>query len=76
MMNRKIIDYTVITACDSGALTNSVFDHIKKGWQPLGGVCLAIPEDSDLNLFTWQVGDLVLTELTTRAEPSLLGFFE
>ena len=38
---RKIIDYTVITACDSGALTDSVFEHIEEGWEPLGGVSLA-----------------------------------
>lgn len=40
-MRMTIIDYTVIAACDSGALTDSVFDHISIGWQPIGGVCLA-----------------------------------
>ncbi len=38
---RRITDYTVVVACNSGALTDSVFDHIEIGWQPLGGICLA-----------------------------------
>ena len=33
-------------------------------------------EESELNLFTWQLGDLVLTEITPLDEPRLLGFFE
>lgn len=39
--DRIITDYTVITACDSGALVESVYEHIEEGWQPFGGVCLA-----------------------------------
>ncbi len=37
----KIIDYTVITACDQMYLVESAAEHIQEGWQPLGGVCLA-----------------------------------
>jgi hypothetical protein len=37
----KIIDYTVVSARNSGALVDAVFDLIEDGWQPLGGVCLA-----------------------------------
>ncbi len=39
--DRTITDYTVVTACDSGALTDAVYEHIEEGWQPLGAVCLA-----------------------------------
>lgn len=39
--------------------------------------CLALqlPEDSHLKLFTWRVGDLVLTEITPLEEPRLLDSF-
>lgn len=40
-MKMRIIDYTVIGACDSGALTDAVFENIEQGWVPLGGVCVA-----------------------------------
>ena len=39
--DRTITDYTVITACDSGALVESVFEHIEEGWQPFGAVGLS-----------------------------------
>jgi hypothetical protein len=39
-------------------------------------VLFELSEQSELNLFTWQLGDLVLTEITPESEPSLLGFFE
>lgn len=35
-----------------------------------------LASDSGLNLFTWQLGDLVLTEISPFAEPQLLGYFE
>lgn len=37
----KIVDYTVIGACDSGALVDAVFENVEQGWVPLGGVCVA-----------------------------------
>jgi hypothetical protein len=39
-------------------------------------VCLILPEDSGLNLFRWQVGNVVLTEITPLEEPRLLEYFE
>jgi hypothetical protein len=38
-------------------------------------VRLEVPEGSDLQLFTWRVGGLVLTEITPFTEPRLLGYF-
>jgi hypothetical protein len=35
-----------------------------------------IAESSGLNLFHWQVGDVVLTEITPHPEPRLLAYFE
>lgn len=56
-MMKTIIDYTVIVACDSGALVETVFQHIQLGWVPLGGVCLAFERNihraigpTDINL--------------------------
>lgn len=39
-------------------------------------VHMEMPADSGLRLFTWQVGDVVLTEITPFEEPRLLGYFE
>lgn len=39
-------------------------------------LCVDLPQDSGLRLFTWQVGDLVLTEITPFDEPRLFQFFE
>ncbi len=39
-------------------------------------LCMNLPEDSGLRMFTWEVGDLVLTEITPLDEPRLLQFFE
>lgn len=39
-------------------------------------VRMRLAEDSGLHLFTWQVGEVVLTEITPSAEPRLLGYFE
>jgi len=39
-------------------------------------VLFELSEESELNLFTWQLGDLVLTEITPLDEPRLLGYFE
>lgn len=39
-------------------------------------LCMDLPADSGLRLFTWQVGDLVLTEITPLDEPRLIQFFE
>jgi hypothetical protein len=39
-------------------------------------VLFELSAESELNLFTWQLGDLVLTEITPLAEPRLLGYFE
>ena len=54
---RKIIDYTVVTAIDSGNLTDLVVELIEEGWQPFGGVCLTYernihrePGPNDVNL--------------------------
>ena len=33
------------------------------------------PQGADLNVFTWSVGDLVLTEITPSTEPQLLDYF-
>lgn len=41
MDERKIIDYTVIVACNSDFLVDEVVLHMEQGWQPLGGICLA-----------------------------------
>jgi hypothetical protein len=35
-----------------------------------------LPDDSGLHLFTWQVGEVVLTEISPLAEPQLLGYFQ
>ena len=35
-----------------------------------------LPEDSGLNLFTWRVGEVVLTEISPFEEPHLLTYFE
>ena len=37
----RIIDYTVVTACNLKYLVEGAYDHLQEGWQPLGGVCLA-----------------------------------
>ncbi len=37
----KIVDYTVVTACNQMYLAESVIEHIEDGWQPFGGVCHA-----------------------------------
>ena len=39
-------------------------------------LCMELPEESGLRMFQWQVGDVVLTEITPLAEPRLLEFFE
>jgi hypothetical protein len=39
-------------------------------------VRMRLPEDSGLQLFTWQVGELVLTEITPSREPRLIAYFE
>lgn len=39
-------------------------------------LCMSLPPQSGLRMFTWQVGALVLTEITPLAEPRLLEFFE
>jgi len=39
-------------------------------------VRMQLAEDSGLHLFTWQVGEVVLTEITPFAEPRLLAYFE
>lgn len=39
-------------------------------------VRMRLAEDSGLQLFTLQVGELVLTEISPHAEPHLLAFFE
>lgn len=36
---------------------------------------LAAPTDGTLSVFTWQIGDILLTEVTPRAEPGLLQLF-
>ena len=40
--------------------------------------CLQVelPSESELKLFTWQLGDIVLTEITPLAEPRLLEYFD
>ena len=38
-------------------------------------VDLALSEESDLNVFTWPVGDYMLTEITPLDEPRLLDYF-
>ena len=41
--------------------------------------CRVLPtlaQESGLQVFTWQVGDLVLTEVTPLSEPRLLDYFE
>lgn len=39
-------------------------------------VRMKLAESSGLHMFTWQVGEVVLTEITPLAEPRLLSFFE
>ena len=39
-------------------------------------VRMNLPESSGLHLFTWKVGEVVLTEITPHAEPQLLAYFE
>lgn len=39
-------------------------------------VRMQLPDDSGLNLFTWQVGEVVLTEITPFREPRLLAYFQ
>ncbi len=39
-------------------------------------LCMQLSEQSGLSVFTWKVGDLVLTEITPLSEPRLLQFFE
>ena len=39
-------------------------------------LCMNLPEQSGLRMFTWKVGELVLTEITPLAEPQLLELFE
>jgi hypothetical protein len=39
-------------------------------------VRMQLPDDSGLHLFTWQVGAVVLTEITPFAEPRLLAYFQ
>jgi hypothetical protein len=39
-------------------------------------VCMELPADSGLRVFTWQKGDLVLAEITPLDEPSLLAYLE
>lgn len=39
-------------------------------------VHMEMPADSGLRMFTWQVGDVVLTEITPLEEPRLLRYFE
>lgn len=38
---KRLIDYTVITAIDTGHLVEAVNDLMVQGWEPCGGVCLA-----------------------------------
>ncbi len=35
-----ITDYTVITAINSGELSEGVYGLMAEGWQPFGGVCI------------------------------------
>ena len=37
---------------------------------------MSLDEDSGLNLFTWRVGEIVLTELTPRGQPLLISCFK
>jgi len=37
---------------------------------------MSLDEDSGLNLFTWKVGEIVLTELTPRGQPLLISCFK
>jgi hypothetical protein len=39
-------------------------------------VQMNLPDDSGLHLFTWQVGEVVLTEISPFAEPQLLHYFQ
>lgn len=39
-------------------------------------VRMQLPDDSGLHLFTWQVGEVLLTEITPFSEPRLLAYFQ
>lgn len=36
-----ITDYTIISSCRTDFLVETVYEMIRDGWQPLGGICLA-----------------------------------
>jgi len=38
---RTIVEYTVICGINSGVIVDAVYEHIKEGWQPFGGICIA-----------------------------------
>ena len=38
-------------------------------------VAAELPADSDLKVFTWRVGGILLTEITPLSEPRLLDYF-
>src|SRR6185503_15119432 len=65
---------TIVTGTSDGRTTVLVADR-----DETLACCVAImqlPEDSGLNLITWQVGEVVLTEITPFAEPRLLTYFQ
>jgi len=35
------MEYTIVKAFDLGEFTKLVNEHIKKGWKPQGGICVA-----------------------------------
>ena len=39
-------------------------------------VRMRLAADSGLNVFSWSLGDLALTEITQHVEPRLLPFFD
>lgn len=40
-MEKKIVDYVLIHEWDLSKLEDVVIQHIKNGWQPIGGVSFA-----------------------------------
>lgn len=39
MSERKIVKYTIISNNFSDYMADKVNEYIKKGWQPIGGIC-------------------------------------
>ena len=42
----KVVDYTIIKEFHPFRLTDKVMEKVAKGWQPLGGLSVAVEDNS------------------------------